>query len=199
MDKRIAVMLDGGHVRANAKKAGRSFQPDYIEKVAHACAAKGEAIIRVLYYDCAPYSGTAKMPVSGSKKTFPGSDKWLHELARKDLFAIRRGVLKFRGFVLRKEKIPYQPSSPLQDSDFEPKFEQKGVDMRIGLDMAIFSSNRAVDLIALATNDTDCIPAMKHARRAGIQIALVVVPGYPPAPELLAHADYIRKIQWPKA
>ena len=77
------------------------------------------------------------------------------------------------------------------------EFEQKGVDMRIGLDMATFSSTRSVDLIALATNDTDCIPAMKHARRAGLQIALIVVPGYNPAPELMAHADFHRAILWP--
>jgi len=199
MSKKIAIMLDGGHLRSYARKAGHKFDPNYIEKIAHACALKSEDILRVLYYDCAPYSGTATVPISGSKITFEGSDVWLKELAQKDLFAIRRGVLKFRGFVLRKERIPYRPSVPLQDSDFEPKFEQKGVDMRIGLDMAIFSSNRAVDLIALATNDTDCIPAMKHARRAGIQIALVVVPGYKPAAELSAHADYIRTIPWPKA
>jgi uncharacterized LabA/DUF88 family protein len=40
--------------------------------------------------------------------------------------------------------------------------------MRIGIDMANLSSNRSVDTIALATNDTDCIPAMKHARRSGL-------------------------------
>ncbi len=83
------------------------------------------------------------------------------------------------------------------DSDFEPKFEQKGVDMRIGLDMALFSANRAVELITLMTNDTDCIPAMKYARRAGIQVALIELPGCKPAPELLTHSDFRRLIAWP--
>lgn len=108
---------------------------------------------------------------------------------------MRRGVLKFRGFVLTK--IPYTPAGPLQDSDFHATFEQKGVDMRIGLDMATYSSNRPVDLIALATNDTDCIPAMKHARRSGLQVALIIVPGCRPSPELLAHADFRRAVAWP--
>jgi uncharacterized LabA/DUF88 family protein len=166
MAKRIVVMLDGGHVRVHAKKAGRSFDPDYIEKVGLACALLTEEIHRILYYDCAPYQGTAILPVLGQKKTFTGSDAWLHQLAQKDLFAVRRGVLKFRGFVL--DKIPYQPTSPLQDDDFRPAFEQKGLDMRIGLDMTLISALRSVELIALASNDTDCIPAMKHARRSGI-------------------------------
>jgi hypothetical protein len=38
---------------------------------------------------------------------------------------------------------------------------------------------------------------MKHARRAGLQVALIVVPGYKPAPELLAHADFQRAVPWP--
>jgi uncharacterized LabA/DUF88 family protein len=196
MLKKVAVMLDGGHVRVYAHRAGKNFDPSYIEKIGVTCALPNvEEVFRILYYDCAPFTGTATLPVSGGKKTFTGSDQWMHELAKKDLFAVRRGVLKFRGYVLKN--IPYVPAGPLQDADFEPKFEQKGVDMRIGLDMATMSSNRSVDLIALATNDTDCIPAMKHARRAGLQVALVVLPGYTPAPELLAHADFHRAIPWP--
>jgi len=188
-------MLDGGHLRVYAKKAGHNFLPAYIEKVGLACALAGEEIFRILYYDCAPYEGTAILPVSGKPKTFYGNDAWMHELSKKNLFAIRRGVLKFRGFVPRK--IPLTPTKPLDDSDFKPQFEQKGVDMRIGLDMAIISAHRAVEMIVLATNDTDCIPAMKHARRSGVQVALIVVPGYSPSPELLAHSDFNRLVQWP--
>ncbi len=194
MAKKIAVMLDGGHLRVYAKKAGKNFRPDYIEKIGLCCATNTEEIFRILYYDCAPYQGTVTLPVSGASKTFIGNDAWMHELARKNLFAIRRGVLKFRGYVPRR--IPLAPNQ-LQDSDFQPQFEQKGVDMRIGLDMAIISAHRGVELIALATNDTDCIPAMKHARRSGIQVALVIVPGYSPAPELLAHCDFSRHVNWP--
>ena len=197
MKQKIAVLIDGGHLRAYANKASKSFVPDYIEKIGHACALADEVVQRILYYDCGPYLGEAVLPVSGAKKQFTGSDKWLHDLSHKDLFAIRVGVLKFRGFILKKSKIPYTPTAPLTDSDFEAKFEQKGVDMRIGLDMATLSANRSVELIALVTNDTDCIPAMKHARRAGLQVALVVVPGYQPAPELLAHSDFRRNIAWP--
>lgn len=150
-----------------------------------------------MYYDCAPYNGNPVLPVSGQRATFEGSDAWLKMLSYKDLFSVRLGVLKFRGYVINKDRIPYTPGQPLTDADFHPEFEQKGVDMRIGMDIANLSSNRSVDLIALATNDTDCIPAMKHARRSGLQIALVTVPGYQPVPELLAHSDFRRNIAWP--
>jgi uncharacterized LabA/DUF88 family protein len=134
---------------------------------------------------------------AGSGQQFTANDQWLHELSYKDLFSVRLGVLKFRGFVLNPKRIPYTPGQPLTDGDFYPDFEQKGVDMRIGIDIANLSSNKSVELIALATNDTDCIPAMKHARRSGLQIALVGFTGFRPAPELLAHSDFRRQIQWP--
>jgi hypothetical protein len=94
---RVAVLIDGGHLRALARRAEKDYNPDYIEKVALACVDARETLLRVLYYDCAPYQGTAKLPVSGKPHTFTGSDHWLRELAAKNLFAVRRGVLKFRG------------------------------------------------------------------------------------------------------
>ena len=187
-------MLDGGHVRVYTREAGYRYEPDYIEKIAHACVGPNEEIYRILYYDCAPFQGSARLPISGNKYQFTGSDKWLHDLSYKDYFAVRLGKIKFRGYV--PKNTPIGTGQP-QDSDFVPSFEQKGVDMRIGLDMAIFANNRAVDVIALATNDTDCIPAMKHARRSGIQVALVAFANCGPCKELLAHADFKRGIVWP--
>ena len=187
-------MVDGGFLRIEAKKAGKNYDPAFIEKFSLGCAAADEEILRILYYDCAPYNGSAKLPVSGNTYTFVGSDSWLVELSRKDLFAVRRGVLKFRGY-----KPKYVPVSAvaLTDADFAPDFEQKGVDMRIGLDIASYSVNRSVDRIILVSNDTDCVPAMKFGRRSGLQIVIVNLPGCKVAPELLAHVDYRRSVAWP--
>jgi uncharacterized LabA/DUF88 family protein len=159
---KIAVMLDGGHLRVHAKRAGRVYDPDYIEKIGLACSI-AETIHRIMYYDCAPFKGSAVLPVSGHQATFPGNDTWLKELSYKNLFSVRLGALKFRGYVLNNNRIPYHPGQPLTDADFHPDFEQKGVDMRIGMDMANLASNRSVELIALATNDTDCIPVWSES------------------------------------
>lgn len=194
MRKKITVLLDGGHLRIYLKKGNKPVTADYMERVGLASALATEEIIRILYYDCALFNGTTKRPVSRTLETHSQATPLLHDLAQKDLFAVRRGVLKFRGYVLKKY---HQPSSPPVDADFVPKFEQKGVDMRIGLDMATIAANRSVELIALMTNDTDCIPAMKLVRRAGIQVALLCVPGCKPTQELIAHADFKRIIVWP--
>ncbi|MBM7045217.1 NYN domain-containing protein [Rhizobium lusitanum] len=194
MSKKVAVLIDGGHTRVLAKSAGYTYNPDYIEKIAKACIAADEEPLRFLYYDCAPYVGNAVLPVSGSQKQFNGSDVWLKELAAKDLFAIRLGVLKFRGFI--PKQIPVGAGA-LTDNHFKPSFEQKGVDMRIGLDIATYSANRSVERLILLSGDTDCIPAMKHARISGLQVALVSFPNRAASQEMLGHSDIERHMAWP--
>jgi uncharacterized LabA/DUF88 family protein len=190
----VAVLIDGGHLCALAKKARLTYDPGYIEKVAHACVEPGEFLLRILYYDCAPYIGKVKLPVSGEEHEFKGSDSWLRDLASRNLFAVRRGVLKFRGF--KPKTIPLE-NAALKDADFKPDFEQKGVDMRIGLDIANHAATRSVDRIILISGDTDCLPAMKHARISGLQIVLASLPNHKVAPELLWHSDFERRIAWP--
>lgn len=191
---RTAVLIDGGHLRALARAAKHKYEPDFIEKVAHACVEADEELLRVLYYDCSLFEGRVKLPVSGEMHEFTASDHWLRELASRNLFAVRRGVLKFRGW--KPKKIPVATVA-LTDSDFAPDFEQKGVDMRIGLDMAIFADQHSVDRVVLVSGDTDCVPAMKHVRKSGLQVVLIGLPNGRDTPELLWHSDFHRRIAWP--
>jgi uncharacterized LabA/DUF88 family protein len=195
MAKSIIILIDGGHLRAKASIAGKHYNPDFIEAFAKKCVVPDEEIFRVLYYDCALYSGTVRLPVSGNPYTFTSSDRWLEELACKDLFAVRRGVLKFRGY--KPKQTPVNPTGQPTDADFDPDFEQKGVDMRIGLDIAAYSNNHAVERIVLVTNDTDCVPAMKYGRKSGLQMVIVELPNGRVATELVMHADFKRRVLWP--
>ena len=72
--------------------------------------------------------------------------------------------------------------------------------MRIGLDIAGITADRRMDRILLVSADGDLIPAMKHARKAGLQVVGIQLP--PPAnpfrPQFLAHVDYSRQVAWPK-
>ncbi len=199
--KRAAILIDGGYLRVCANKSHRDtpafkYNPAFIERVSLSCVSPEEELLRILYYDCAPFTGEVKLPVSGARKKYDASDEWLNQLSQKDLFAVRRGVLKFRGFKPRRIPVAAQA---LSDDDFQPVFEQKGVDMRIGLDISRYSQTRAVDRIVLMSGDTDCIAAMKHARKAGLQVVLIQLPNERLSPELLAHADFSRKIGWPEA
>lgn len=194
---KTVVLIDGGFLRASTKAARKTYDVGFIDKFARKCVAKEENLLRILYYDSPQWRGTVQLPVSGRNTTFQSSDKWLQDLARLERFAVRRGTIGFRGW--KPKTIPITGGRPLTDADFTPVFEQKGVDMRVGLDIATYADKQAVDRIILVSGDQDMIPAMKHARKAGLEIGLIQLPAptYTLHSNLQAHCDFIRAVTWP--
>lgn len=60
----------------------------------------------------------------------------------------------------------------LAEEDFSLMIEQKGVDMKIGVDIASLAYKKLVDRIVLISGDSDFVPAAKLARREGIDFIL---------------------------
>lgn len=80
--------------------------------------------------------------------------------------------------------------SQLSDSNFVPALRQKGVDMRIGLDIASITLKRLANVIVLVAGDSDFVPATKFARREGMH--LILDPLWQEIPEdLYEHIDHL--------
>ena len=109
------------------------------------------------------------------------------ELSLKPNVAFRKGELFFSGWTIEKWMIPrirevynkLKSKREIKKQDIEAlhkalaiNFKQKRVDIMIGLDIAWLSRKHIVDKIVLVTTDTDFIPAMKFARREGIQMII---------------------------
>ena len=62
--------------------------------------------------------------------------------------------------------------SDISDKDVYPDVKQKGIDMKIGVDIASLALKRFVDTIVLFSGDADFVPAAKLARREGIDFIL---------------------------
>ncbi len=60
----------------------------------------------------------------------------------------------------------------MREDDVTLGLRQKGVDMRIGLDIASMMLKHQVDTIILVTGDSDFVPAAKLARREGVEFLL---------------------------
>ncbi|EDQ9667902.1 NYN domain-containing protein [Salmonella enterica subsp. enterica serovar Bareilly] len=78
----------------------------------------------------------------------------------------------------------------ITEKDIIPTINQKGVDMRIGLDIASLSLKKQVDAIVLVSADSDFIPALKFARREGVQVFVLSL-GWNIKPDLYAHTDML--------
>lgn len=70
---------------------------------------------------------------------------------------------------------------------------QKGVDMRIGLDIASLAFKKQVSKIILMAGDADFVPAAKLARREGIDFVLDPMWQRIP-PDLNEHIDGLRSV-----
>ena len=103
--------------------------------------------------------------------------------------------LLFIPFGLAHQQEIVRPRQHQLHKDIE--FVQKGIDMRIGLDIATYAASDRIDRLGLVTADTDLVPALKHARRAGLQVTIYELPGQRLHRDLIEHADIRRVLAWP--
>lgn len=79
----------------------------------------------------------------------------------------------------------------LSDNDFDLDISQKGVDIRIGLDMARLALRDLVRAVVVVTGDSDFVPAFKFVRREGVKVMLDTMGHTAARRELRAHADFV--------
>ena len=170
---------------------------DMVSRIMGNDRIRGDQLLRVYFYDGPPVSGTKRNPLGGKAFSFEGPFRTLNQRLQDSLavppdFAVRRGETVFRGWRLRSDSLSEIARVPrmLVPEDLAPHIEQKGVDLRIGLDVALLSVKRIVDKIVLVSGDSDLVPTMKLARREGLWVYLDTM-GHETRPSLIEHADYI--------
>lgn len=161
-------------------------------------------LYRIFFYDCPPLTKKMHWPVSGkaidlSKTPEARTRLAIHqELRNSRKLALRLGRLNeasdWRLKPRATKRILADPASPLTDEDFEIDTKQKGVDMKLGLDVAAMAFKKQVDQIVLVAADADFVPATKLARREGIDVVLDSMGGTP-AEDLFWHVDGMRSAQ----
>jgi uncharacterized LabA/DUF88 family protein len=208
MKDRVAIVLDGGYVKkrlmeeAREKSQNRGF-PKVAEVVALTPRIMGherlktDELFRVFFYDAPPYEGTSTNPINAKKIDFSQTREaqqnraLLDDLEKQPDFAVRRGVLANRGWKLGRYAFGrLRSGGNLRPRDLVPDFEQKGVDLRIGLDIASIALKGAVGVIVVVSGDSDLIPAIKFAKKEGLRVYVEPLGG-PIRPELRAHADFV--------
>jgi uncharacterized LabA/DUF88 family protein len=204
--KKTAVLIDAGFLRTFLPTStGFGEVAAIVEAFALACIDPndGEDMHRILYYDCAPYEGDGRSkphpldpgrrPISDGKRNFLNSV--LTMLKGKPYFAVRLGEISFDGWALSDKATSEIVTThrSLAPDDFVPLLRQKGVDLRIGIDVALMSKDRLIDRIVIVSGDADIVPAMKVARRHGVQVVLTSL-GHNIKASMREHADIYRNV-----
>jgi uncharacterized LabA/DUF88 family protein len=203
--KRLAVLLDGGFVKRQLKRQlGRALEAkDFAAFVGAVVTHTSEyELFRCYYYDAPPFDGSAKHPISGQHlnfkkdESFRESGRLLDQMAHLPDFAVRLGECVMQGWEVDRgtieawSRLPPTASQVVTSEQVRPRIKQRGVDLRIGLDIAHLTNLRLVEAVCLVTGDSDFIPAVKYARRGGLRVLLHTM-GSGVYPDLKKHADVV--------
>lgn len=160
-------------------------------------------LYRIFFYDCAPLTKRVHWPVSHKSLHLGSSDEARLRLAiHQQLRATRKVALRlgrlnerFSGWRPKPEAVKRWLADPgsfaPSDEDFDLDVIQKGVDMRLGLDIASMAFKQQVKQIILVAADADFVPVAKLARREGIDVVLDTMGGIA-AQDLREHVDGTR-------
>lgn len=200
-----AILLDGGYLTKKLyNQLGRHATADDIEaectRIQALPVVHDYELLRIYYYDAFPSSAKVKRPVTGNDYNLGNSQRYrlsqalFDQLVMKPNFALRMGnvTLGYHRWKMKPQAAKELTAAqrPLTDADFDLDLSQKGVDIRIGMDMARLALREMVRAVVVVTADTDFVPAFKYVRREGVKVILEPM-GAGGRVELKAHSDIV--------
>lgn len=203
---RLAIIADGGFIRAKLCKILHEY-PDANTIYQKIISVKdknfpNDNLFRIFYYDCIPNPHDQKEynhPIDGSKTTLFTTEqiefhnKVFDQLKRKDYLAFRYGELSYGGWSVTNPSIfrkKNQKKETFNPEDIRININQKGTDIKMGLDIAWIAMKRIVDIICVISGDADLVPAMKFARKEGLQVCLATL-GHGINKLMIEHSDIL--------
>lgn len=208
MKKKYAILVDGGFMKKlvifnrKPKASGPATLQEItaeFDRIKNHDSLKDLDLLRIYFYDAPPATGKIKNPVSGvdfdlsAHRNFSANQSLQQSLELTPDVALRSGEISVQGWQLGAnalKDIRDNGTRTLVAEDFVPNIQQKGVDLRIGLDIARLSLRQLVDIIVVVTGDSDMIPAFKFARREGVRVYLDHM-GNQVKRDLMVHVDRI--------
>jgi uncharacterized LabA/DUF88 family protein len=149
---RVAIFVDGAYldkilepIRRGRKVDFHLFLGNVVKK-----AGSDREIIRIYNYHCLPYQSDP--PTVEQSQKLSNAQRFFRALQRTSRFEVRLGRLAYRG----------------DNSEGKPIYEQKRVDLLLGIDLTLHAARRTVDEVFIVAGDSDFIPAITTAKSEGI-------------------------------
>lgn len=200
---RYAVLLDGGFVIQKLKQRHHRFPSaddvvELCEQLKGHSALAALDLLRIYFYHAPPAKDEITNPLSGETTRLADTDIYaqneslIDSLEMKPDFALRMGETVVYDWKLGKKAMGaiLEKPRPVEGKDLVPNISQKGVDLRIGLDIARLALRQMVQVLVVVTGDSDLIPAFKFARREGVRVYLLHM-NHGVRRDLKAHTDLI--------
>jgi uncharacterized LabA/DUF88 family protein len=189
-----AVLVDAGFFLKRAAHIYGHQAPEAAAKQLHRIALdhlnddhgrRVARLYRIFVYDAPPAEWKGHTPISKQSVDYGCSDmaQWRRAF-HQHLRSLRKVALRLGHIPTTQVRWQLTPDAlkalvnrrrewiSIVDEDFRLDLRQKGVDMRIGLDIASFAYKRQINQLVLISGDSDFVPAAKLARREGIDFVL---------------------------
>ena len=189
-----AVLVDAGFFLKRAQRIYGPQSPEATARQLHRMAldhlndVQGQRIARlyrIFVYDAPPAEWKGHTPIGKKFVNFGTSEfaRWRHSF-HEHLKVLRKVALRLGHIPTTQVNWQLTPDAlkaligekrgwdSITDEDFRLDLRQKGVDMRLGMDIGSLTHKRQVNQIVLISGDSDFVPAAKLARRGGIDFVL---------------------------
>ncbi len=147
-----AIFVDGGYFDRVSRDCG-SPRIDFGKLATE--LSKPDDLLRTYYYHCLPYM--SPVPTQEEEERYAGKQRFFSALNRLNRFEVREGKLEYRG---------------TDRESGRPIFEQKRVDIYLGVDLIMLATKQRIHRAILITGDSDFLPAIRAAKNEGVLIHL---------------------------
>ena len=196
MDNKTAILIDGAFLikRYQAlygdlpepNKLARAIRAASLQAMRAANRKNGthRDLYRILFYDCPPLDKRVQNPVSQKGLSLGKTEAAIYRIALHDELKKQRKIALRLGRLDGGKEWVMTPKSTkqiltgkkqlgeLSQEDVRLEVKQKGVDIKIGIDIASLAYKGLVNQIILVAGDSDFVPAAKLARREGVDFIL---------------------------
>ena len=149
--ERTAIFLDGAYLSALLRNEFGKQRINY-HGLSEILTGDRE-LLRTYYYDALPFQSNPPTPEDENK--MEASRRFINALQMLPKYQIRLGRLEHRGTVGGR-----------------PRFEQKQVDILLGVDLVHLAAKGHITHAILVAGDSDFIPAISMAKAEGVVVSL---------------------------
>ncbi len=147
-----AVFIDGAYLEKVLQHEHSRARVDF--RLLVDAMVGDDVLLRTYYYNCRPYQSNP--PTEDERARYSSWRRFEDALRNIPNFDVRLGKLVLRG----------------TDSDGKRIFQQKGVDLMLGVDMALLAAKNRLAKVVLLSGDSDFVPAIEAVKREGILTTL---------------------------
>ena len=169
---RIGIFIDAAYLGFTMRAEFGGVRLDFAKLVQK--MAGGRDLLRAYFYDCLPYQSAA--PSLDERARFGKHQQFHNRLLAIPRFEVRLGRLEYRG----------------KKDDGTPIFQQKRVDILLGVDLALLAAKHQITDAAILAGDSDFLPAIEAAKAEGVVIHLFH--GKAPHRDLVSKCDERNRI-----